>query len=48
MIAGVVTSDFTAVQWLASAPGIVYVDRKPVRAAKALILSNIGPEAGKR
>ena len=32
MIAGVVTSDFTAMQWLASTAGIYYVNRKPVRA----------------
>jgi hypothetical protein len=35
----VVTSDFSAVQWLASAAGMVYVDNKPVRAAKALIFT---------
>jgi hypothetical protein len=39
MMAGLVTSDFTGVQWLASAPRMVYVDRTPVRAAKALIFT---------
>jgi hypothetical protein len=34
-----VTSDFTGVQWLASAPGMYYVNGTPVRAAKALIFT---------
>ena len=33
-------------QWLASGPGIYYVDRKPVRAAKALILVKSGRKPG--
>jgi cardiolipin synthase len=41
----VVTSDFTGVQWLASAVGIYYVDRKPVRAT-ALIFVKSGREPG--
>ncbi len=45
-MAGLVTSDFAAVQWLATASGIYYVDNKPVRAAKALILIETGPEPG--
>jgi cardiolipin synthase len=33
-------------QWLASGPGIYYVDSKPVRAAKALILVKSGRKPG--
>ncbi|MEA2897707.1 MAG: hypothetical protein QOJ84_3322 [Bradyrhizobium sp.] len=33
-------------QWLASAPGIYYVDNKPVRAAKTLILLKSGRKPG--